>query len=240
MPLFVGLSYVNCGHSLERQCLNLFILEEEICGAIISLVDCSLSLERHWCDGLVYGAVITPIVDILESRVEGVGLMQGFVNPVNIHVVADAIFELREGTRESILRLYFEPVESSSFASDSEDSLENSHSKEEGAEGSVNESEAGEDVDEAKEEGVTDMTESELEEGDVDPAEEAHGDDQRRIARFAREAWHKFKAGVMNDNLDSFRMLLESEDWWLSEGSTDNLLSIGEAVLVILRFIRQS
>lgn len=48
MPPFVCLSCVNCGKSLERQCLNLFVLEEEICGAIVSLVDCSLSLERHW------------------------------------------------------------------------------------------------------------------------------------------------------------------------------------------------
>lgn len=110
----------------------------------------------------------------------------------------------------------------------------------EGTKGSVNESEAGEDVDEVEEEDVIDMTESELEEGDVDPAEEAHGDDQRRLARFTREAWHKFKTGVMNDNLDSFRMLLESKDWWLFEGSIDNLLSIGEAVLAILHFIRQS
>lgn len=86
------------------------------------------------CNGLVYGVVITPIVDILESRVEAVGLMQGFVNPANIHAVADAIFELREGARESILKLYLKPVQSSSSTLDIEDSSESSQEESDGEE----------------------------------------------------------------------------------------------------------
>ncbi|GLJ15030.1 hypothetical protein SUGI_0245460 [Cryptomeria japonica] len=244
MPPFVGLSCVNCGNSLERQCLNLFLVEEEICGAIISLVDCSLSLDCHWCDGLVYGAVITPIVDILEPRVEGVGLMQGFVNLVNIHAVADAIFELREGVRESILKLYFMPIDNISSASNMKESSGNGQEESDGDEDEEmdakgeKEEEAyeGEELEEDMEE-ETDSDNKEEEEVDGEAARRA---EKRRKALFARDAWCTFKAGVLRGNLNNFRGLLDSDDWWLSEGSTDNLLSIGDAVVEILRFIRQN
>ncbi|GLJ15029.1 hypothetical protein SUGI_0245450 [Cryptomeria japonica] len=220
MPPFVGLSCVNCGNSLERQCLNLFVVEEEICGAIISLVDCSLSLDRHWCDGLVYGTVITPIVDILESRVEGVGV------------------------RESILKLYFELADNISSAFDTEESSGNGQEEFDGdedeemyAEGEKEEEAyEGEELEEDMEE-ETNSDNGEEEEVDGEAARRA---EKRRKALFAKEAWCSFKAGVLSGNLNNFRGLLDSDDWWLLEGSTDNLLSIGDAVVEILCFIRQN
>ncbi|GLJ44309.1 hypothetical protein SUGI_0927380 [Cryptomeria japonica] len=77
------------------------------------------------------------------------------------------------------------------------------------------------------------------EEEEVD-GEVARRAEQRRKAIFAREAWCTFKVGVLSGNLNNFKRLLDSDDWWLSEGSTDNLLSIGDVVVEILCFIRQN
>lgn len=100
-------------------------------------------------------------------------------------------------------------------------------------------SEEGEEVDEEEDAGLTEMSKSDHDEGEEGPLKEARRADQRRRAWFVREAWGTFKSGVLSGNLNNFRRLLESEDCWLSEGSTNNLLNIGEAVMDIVCFIRQ-
>lgn len=94
MMNFVGLNCQNYEELLEVLIKDLFFIEEYIYVAICGMVEVSLNIDRHWCDGFIYEVVLVPLVGILESRERCIKLMEGLMKGVNGDVVAEAIFEL--------------------------------------------------------------------------------------------------------------------------------------------------
>lgn len=76
-----------------------FLSHKNIYDAIHGMVEFSLNVDRHWCDGFIYEVVLFPLVDILESRERCVKLMEGFMKGVNEDAMAEAIFELHKGLK---------------------------------------------------------------------------------------------------------------------------------------------
>ncbi|GLJ45347.1 hypothetical protein SUGI_0954530 [Cryptomeria japonica] len=129
MVHFLGLNCANCEVPLEFQVRDLFETMEFGYNAIRGMVECSLSLDRHWCDGAIYEAVLAPMVDILESRDKCAELLEGFVKKENGNMVVEAIYDLVEGNKNSVLKVYFSPE--NYFLDIEEESVEEEESEEE-------------------------------------------------------------------------------------------------------------
>ncbi|GLJ55029.1 hypothetical protein SUGI_1181260 [Cryptomeria japonica] len=119
MVSFVAMHCMHCEELVERQCMDLFNTKEDIYKVILEMVDVSLNLERHLYDGFIYEAVLTPVVDVLELEERCLELIGGFLKSMNGDVVVDTLLELQDGTKESILRVYFNPA--TCYSSDSEE-----------------------------------------------------------------------------------------------------------------------
>ncbi|GLJ17072.1 hypothetical protein SUGI_0295360 [Cryptomeria japonica] len=175
MAPFAGIICMNCEETLEHQCIVLFNVEEDIYEVILEMVDISLNLERHWCDGFIYEAVFVSLVDILESKERCVEMLGDFVKEDYGDAVADALCELQDGVKESILKVYFNP--SNYYSSDSEE-----------------ESEAEEDQIEVEE----DSNMQDLNDSDEEREERMRRAAKRRKREFVKRAWPIFRDGVMN------------------------------------------
>ncbi|GLJ55658.1 hypothetical protein SUGI_1195350 [Cryptomeria japonica] len=94
MALFAAMNCMNCEESIERHGLDLFNTEEDIYIVILEMVGVSLDLERHWCNGFIYGAMLAPMVDVLESNERCLELIGGLVanrGILGLHVQARRI-----------------------------------------------------------------------------------------------------------------------------------------------------
>lgn len=132
MVNFLGLNCANCEVPLEFLVRDLFDTSEFGYDAITSIVECSLSLDRHWCDRAIYEAVLAAMADILKSRVKCVEMLEGFVKKENGDMVAEAILDLEEGYKNSVLKVYFNP-ENYFSVSEEESEEEDRSEKEEGS-----------------------------------------------------------------------------------------------------------
>lgn len=170
---------------------------------------------------MVLEVVLLPLVDIIEMKERVVELLAGFIKPFIVDTVADAILGMEEDVRVSIMKIYFQFE--NYLHSDTEDGGE---SKEEG-------NEAGEDNEE-------DVDEEDYVDSDVVremARREVWREERARLKTFREEAWEIFRCAVFNGNLEPFRRVIESDDWWLPENSTHNVIGIGEFVAVIYQAI---
>lgn len=76
----------------------------------MEVVDISLNLDRHWCDGFIYEVVSAPIVDVLESKERCIEIVGDFINEAYGDAVAGAPCEMQNKVKESILKVYFNPA----------------------------------------------------------------------------------------------------------------------------------
>lgn len=205
MAHFGDVSCVNCSNALGTQLRNLFFTEDFVYDAIRGLISIGLNFERHWCDATVLEAVIMPLIDVIESGERAVELFYGFVKPFIMDNVANDILSLDEGTKVSILKVYFQVEDY--LSSELEDSLEES---DEDSGGSM-------DSD----------TKWEL------AWREVWLEERERLKVFGENAWEVFWCAVFNENMVPFRNLTKVMEWWLLERSTNNIISIGEYVAMI-------
>ncbi|GLJ11003.1 hypothetical protein SUGI_0140120 [Cryptomeria japonica] len=62
-------------------------------------------------------------------------------------------------------------------------------------------------------------------------------EEQERLKTFGDEAWEIFRCDVFNGNMEPFRRITESDDWWLPESSTCKAIAIGEYAAMIYQAI---
>ncbi|GLJ23000.1 hypothetical protein SUGI_0433930 [Cryptomeria japonica] len=60
-------------------------------------------------------------------------------------------------------------------------------------------------------------------------------EEQDKMRIFYENAWEVFRCAVMNGNMEPFRRITQTEEWWLSDQSTSNVTQVGECVSVILQ-----
>ncbi|GLJ48335.1 hypothetical protein SUGI_1020420 [Cryptomeria japonica] len=58
-----------------------------------------------------------------------------------------------------------------------------------------------------------------------------------RKEEFMVEAWEVVRVGVTNSDMEPFKMMMQKENGWLLEGSTDKVVTIGMRVATILRLL---
>lgn len=96
MAYFSNVGRMNYEETLDVQICSLFVTEEYVYDAIKGLMGITLNFERHWCDAMVYEAVLMPLVDIIECRERAVEILGSFVKPANGNSIADVILSLPE------------------------------------------------------------------------------------------------------------------------------------------------
>lgn len=174
--------------------------------AMEGLVGVVLNHQRHWCDSKIFEATLLPVVDVLESSEMLVGLLGGFVKPLVVDGVANCIMSLPYDRRLSILRVYFQLELYLPL-----DNLDDGSTKEDG-EGSVNDS---------HNRAMERYLEREVE--------------RERMRIFSENAWEVFQCAKKNGNMEPFRKVACSNDWWLSDQSTNNVINVGEFTSAILQ-----
>ncbi|GLJ06422.1 hypothetical protein SUGI_0038710 [Cryptomeria japonica] len=174
MAHFGDISCVNCDNGLDLQLRNLFITEDVVYDAMRGMTDISLSLDRHWCDAFIYGVVLPPLVDIIESGERSVELLNGFVKPYVGDYVTNTILSLEESSRVSILRVYFQAEIYLSDASD-------------------------EDMEDSDSDGSGDLVDSDYIREKA--RREVKREERETLMTFFDEAWEVFRCAVFNGNL---------------------------------------
>ncbi|GLJ26291.1 hypothetical protein SUGI_0505320 [Cryptomeria japonica] len=210
-----GILCMNCEETLERQCIALFNADEDIYEAILEMVDTSLNLERHWCDGFIYEVVLVSIMDVLESKERCVEILRDFVNEDYGDAVAEALCELQKGVKERILKVYFNPTNYYSLDTKEESEAE------------------GDQTEDEEDSNIQDLNDS-----DEEREERVQRAMKRRKRKFVKEAWSIFRDGVLNGDLIGFKQLKCAKDWWLTEASSDTLFNLGELISQLLHFLR--
>ncbi|GLJ31902.1 hypothetical protein SUGI_0642110 [Cryptomeria japonica] len=214
MAHFGEISCVNYEMHVGAQIRSLFVTEEYVYEAIQGLMGITLNFDMHWCDALIFEAVVLLLVDIIDLRERSVELMCGFVKSSVGNIIANGILGLDENTKVSILKTYFQleyylPSDSSEDANNSE----------------------GEEVEDGSEyensdKGIT--TQKRLEKAEK----------RERMKTFVENAWEIFRCAVLNGNIDPFRRVTNSDEWWFPAASTANVISLGEYAALILQALR--
>ncbi|GLJ30914.1 hypothetical protein SUGI_0615520 [Cryptomeria japonica] len=186
------------------------------------LVGITLNMDRHWCDSLVLKVILLPLVDIIEMKEHVVELLASFIKPFIADMVADAILGMEEDVRVSIFKIYFQ----------FENYLHLDLEENEESDGDGNED--GE-ADEGSDVGEEDLVNGE--EVREMARREVWREERERLKTFGDEAWEIYRCAVFNGNLEPFRRITESDDWWLSKNSTPNAIGIGEYAAIIYQAI---
>ncbi|GLJ15972.1 hypothetical protein SUGI_0264310 [Cryptomeria japonica] len=209
MAFFGSISCVNCEEDLRGQLQNLFFTVDATYDAMEGLIGVALNYQRHSCDSKVLEATLSPVVDVLESSEIMVGLLGGFVKPLLVDAVANCILSLPSARRLSILKVYFQM----------ENYLPSGSLEEGSSEGD------GEESDNDRHNRAMEKYLAKIEERD-------------KMRIFSENAWEVFRCAVMNGNLEPFRRVTRSEEWWLSDQSISNVIHVGECTSVILQALR--
>ncbi|GLJ44315.1 hypothetical protein SUGI_0927530 [Cryptomeria japonica] len=177
--------------------------------AMEGLIGVALNHQRHWCDSKVLEATLIPVVDVLKSSEIMVGILDGFFKPLLVDAVANCILSLPSNRRLSILKVYFQMENYLPSDSSEEGSLEGD----------------GEESDNDRNNRAMEKYLAKMEE-------------REKMRIFSENAWEVFRCTVLNGNLEPFRRVTRSEEWWLSDQSTSNVIHVGECTSVILQALR--
>ena len=114
-----GLSCICWNETILAQCRHLFrARDDRVYEAIKTLVVGCLGEGRHWCDVFIYEVVLSPLVDIIDSRERCIEKITDFIQAVRV-AVAKGIPDLEIGKLVSILSFFF--LNSANFRSNDDE-----------------------------------------------------------------------------------------------------------------------
>ncbi|GLJ32744.1 hypothetical protein SUGI_0659230 [Cryptomeria japonica] len=204
---------------IPRKGIGLFDIDTDGLEAICGIVEATLSIDRHWYDGRIYEIIMCLLVDVLPSKEACIKNITSFVRDVDADAVGSAIMEVEEEWA-NILEPFFNTIVylSNVECSDSEDEAQ----------------------------AVAVALKAKKEEFMLNAWEVFHSEDEAQAVavalkakkeEFMLNAWEVFRVGVKNDDMDTFKWMMRSEESWLSKGSVERVALIGSPIATILRLI---